>query len=280
MNKFVIAVLILSGIARSVAAYETDMLPHASKKAQQSYQNDYKYADLHRAFALASGGAWSWKSGFETVELAKESALETCSKYTQQKCILYAVDDRVVFNNKIWSESWGPYKTSQQVHKAKTGTLVDQKFYDVVFTDPKGIKKSISDLKGKTIFVHFWASWCPSCRQEFSTLIDMYKILKDIMGDKVEFVVLQVRESIDTSNQWVKQHKLTALPLSDSGFDTNNQMTLKTGTKIKDRTLAKVFPASYVLDKNGIVIFSHMGSIDDWSEYIPFFKDAVERSGK
>ena len=263
-------------------AYEADAIPHVSKKAQDSFQFDYSYANFHRAFALASGGAWSWKSGKETVEQAKKSALDACSSYTQQKCMLYSVDDQVVFDREAWIRSWGPYKTTQQAAQAETGTLLGQKFYDVRFIGPDKKQKSISDFKGKVTFVHFWGCWCPSCRFEFSTLTDLYQILNDTMGDDVEFVVLQVRESIETAREWAEKHGFTTLPLSDSGIQGEDDLELKLrdGSGIKDRKLARVFPASYVLDRNGVVVFSHMGSIDNWTEYISFFKDVVERSGK
>jgi hypothetical protein len=108
----------------------------------------------------------------------------------------------------------------------------------------------------------------------------MYQILNDVAGDQVEFVVLQVREPIKTARAWAKENNVEALPLSDSGVKSSKdrQLTLKDGSRIDDRKLAKAFPASYVLDKNGLVIFSHMGSVSDWSEYVPFFLDAVRKS--
>ena len=71
------------------------------------------------------------------------------------------------------------------------------------------------------------------------------------------------------------------LPLSDSGIKNEEDyyLKIKGGNKKKDRDLAKIFPASYVLDKNGVVIFSNMGSIENWTEYVNFFKHAVEKSG-
>lgn len=94
------------------------------------------------------------------------------------------------------------------------------------------------------------------------------------MGDQVEFVVLQLREPISQAKKWAKTNGLEALPLSDSGVKSSDDklLTVKGGEKIPDRQLARVFPASYVIDKHGVVVFSHMGSIDDWSEYVGFLK--------
>ena len=259
-----------------------DEIPQVSQKAQDSFQFDYAYANSHRAFAIAPGGAWSWQADKPTKDEAKKAALDACAKYTQQKCVLYALDNEIVFNQQEWFSLWGPYKTKKQAEQSAIGNKRGQIFPDLAFTNPQGVKKTISDLKGKLVFVHLWGCWCPPCRVEFVTLIDMYRILQDTLGDQVEFVVLQLREPISQARAWAKKNNLTALPLSDSGVKSVDDkfLTVKGGEKIPDRQLAHVFPASYVVDKHGIVIFSHMGSIDDWSEYISFFKHAVEKSGK
>ena len=251
-----------------------------SKKAQNSFQFDYSYANQHKAFAIAPGGAWSWVANKASAEEAKQTALQACSSYTQQKCMLYALDGRIVFDREEWSGLWGPYPTVAYAKQAQTGTRVGQKFADVAYTDPKGKKKTISQLKGKIVFVHFWGCWCPSCRYEFKSLINMYRILSDIAGDQIEFVVLQVREPISQSRDWAKANGVDVLPLSDSGVQSakDKELTLKGGKRIADRELAKAFPASYVLDRNGVVLFSHMGSVSDWSEYVPFFMNAVNNT--
>lgn len=264
------------------AGLGTEPVPHVNQKAQESFQFDYTYADMHRAFAIAPGGAWAWNSGSPTVEDATRAALESCGRYTEQKCVIYAVNNEIVFDAQKWSGLWGPYKNKKQASQSETGNKLGQKFPDLIFTDPGGVKKSISDIKGKVAFVHLWGCWCPPCRKEFETLIDMYRIVKDLMGEQVQFVVLQLREPISQAREWAQKNSLTALPLSDSGVENSEDkfLTVKSGEKIPDRQLAHVFPASYVIDKHGIVVFSHMGSIDDWSVYVPFFMDVVKRSGK
>ncbi len=274
-------VLFLLLFSIAAEADETINIPHVDQKAEDSYQFDYIYADFHRAFAIAPGGAWAWKSNEVTVEQAKQSALNACSSYTQQKCHLFSVDDQIVFDKQAWIKSWGPYKNRQQAKKAETGTLLGQRFYDVVFTTPEGVKKTISDLRGKVVFIHFWGCWCPSCRYEFGTLTDMYRILTS-KHDDIAFVILQLREPISKAKQWARDNSFTTLPLSDSGAksDEDKELRLKDGSKIKDRKLARVFPASYVLDKNGLVVFSHMGSVENWTEYLAFFEDVIQHSGK
>jgi thiol-disulfide isomerase/thioredoxin len=278
---FILLVFMFLYSGKTVADELVD-IPHVAEKAQISFEFDYLYAAPHRAFAIAPGGAWSWSAGKETSDIARASALTACGRYTEQKCVLYAADDEIVFDSKKWSGLWGPYLNRQQAKKAATGIDPGEIFPDLVFTDPQGLKKTISNYKGKVVFVHFWGCWCPPCRHEFASLIDMYRILLDTVGDQVEFVVLQMREPISQSRKWAKENNVEALPLSDSGVKNKSDTTLwlKSGATIDDRELATVFPASYVLDKQGVVVFSHMGSVSDWSQYVMFFRDVVSRSGK
>jgi thiol-disulfide isomerase/thioredoxin len=279
MYRFLLIVLLLPALASAV---EYEDIPHVSRKAQDSFQFDYLYASPHRAFAIAPGGAWSWVAGKASIEEARQGALSACQNYTQQQCIIYAQDEKRLFDKQQWPQLWGPYKNDRQAKTAPPGTRLGETFPDLVYTDPAGKIRSIHELRGKVVFVHFWGCWCPSCRYEFTSLIDMYRILKDTLGEQIEFVVLQVREPISTARKWARDNNVEALPLSDSGVQSekDRELTIRGGRKIADRTLATAFPASYVLDKHGLVVFSHMGSVADWTEYVPFFKDVVSRSGK
>jgi len=277
MLRILLMLLLLPGLA---CALDNEQIPHVGRKAQDSFQFDYAYAGPHKAFAIAPGGAWSWVAAKPSLQQARQDALAACQNYTQQTCIIYAADDERVFDKQQWQTLWGPYLTAKQAGKATVGTRRGQKFPDLIYTDPAGKIRSISDLKGKLVFVHFWGCWCPSCRYEFASLIDMYRILRDTMGKQIEFVVLQVREPISTARKWARDNNVDALPLSDSGVQSakDRQLSIRGGGKIDDRILATAFPASYVIDKNGIVVFSHMGSVSDWSEYVPFFKDVAQHS--
>src|SRR3972149_9141638 len=42
-----------------------------------------------------------------------------------------------------------------------------------------GRKVSLQDYRGKIVFLHFWATWCKPCIEEFPTIDRMYKEYKD-----------------------------------------------------------------------------------------------------
>ena len=260
---------------------EAAAIPHVGERARENYIQ-YLYAGQHKAFAIAPGGAWAWRSDAASPEQARQLALSSCQSNSQQKCVVYAENDQVVFDADTWPTLWGPYLNNKQAAQAATGNRVGQRLYDLSFKTNKGKPRSLSKLKGKLVFVHFWGSWCPPCMREFPSLLQLQQQLNTQLPGKVEMVLLQMREPYNVAREWAKQNDFSSLPLYDSGAlsDETTTLSLKGGAKIADRRLAKAFPSSYVLDKNGIVIFSHYGPITNWQDYLPFFSHAAAASSK
>ena len=48
------------------------------------------------------------------------------------------------------------------------------------------------------------------------------------------------------------------------------------GGSLPDRYLAPAFPSNYAIDPNGVIIFTHVGAIENWKAFLRLFKHAVE----
>jgi thiol-disulfide isomerase/thioredoxin len=268
--------LVTTTLAAEPAVSDVDAIPHVGKRARESYV-DYLYADPHKAFAIGPGGAWAWQAGKASPQVAEQAAIEYCERYSQQKCVAYAVNDKLVFDSKQWSTLWGPYLSKAEAAQAPVGNKVGERFYDLAFKDEKGKRKTIADLRGKVVFIHFWGSWCPSCMIEFPSLVRLQKQLNQELGKQVELVILQAREPFSESIKWARKNGFADVTLYDSGVKSlsDTEMQLADGSRIQDREVAKTFPTSIVLDKNGIVVFYHTGPVNNWMEYIEFFRDSA-----
>jgi peroxiredoxin len=56
------------------------------------------------------------------------------------------------------------------VHEARADVAVGQDATAFVATTLDGKKFDLSSLKGKVVLLNFWATWCPSCRDEMPEL--------------------------------------------------------------------------------------------------------------
>lgn len=280
--KFAVWFLLLLVSASVGAAPPLDdaaAIPHLGERAREAYAQSFLPSGTHRAFAIAPGGAWAWAAEKEDADAAREAALDACGKHSEIRCVPYVVDDRVVFDDKVWPSLWGPYKSRAQATLAETGGKRGMRFPDLVMASPKGRAMKLSDLRGKVVVVHFWGSWCNPCKRE---LPDLLKLVTHFKGNgELVFVLLPVREKFSDAQRWLNAQGL-ALPLYDSGVKNAEDEFLKLadGGKIQDRRLAKVFPATWVLDKHGLVVFSHVGPLEGWLQYAPFLRDVAAKSGK
>ena len=73
-----------------------------------------------------------------------------------------------------------PEKTeSQKPDQEKTGTENGEEEKipapDFTLTDQSGVSHTLSDYKGKTVFLNFWATWCPPCRGEMPDIQALYE---------------------------------------------------------------------------------------------------------
>jgi len=284
LNRALAVGLLLTASAVAVevcasGATQPGSIPHVNAKGEQNFLA-YRKAAPYKAFAIAPGGGWAWEAELPSPEAAEARALQNCQASTQQKCVLYASDDAIVFDADNWSTLWGPYASSADAATASTGARVGERFFDVAYKDAAGGTRSLSAMRGKIVFVHFWGSWCPPCLREFPALQKLHAQLEAGLPGQVAMVLLQVREPFDEAHLWAEQNRFTSLPLYDSGNggDDDTGLSLADGTRIEDRLIARVFPSSYVLDRNGIVLFSSYGPVEDWLEYLPFFEHAASHS--
>ena len=62
---------------------------------------------------------------------------------------------------------------------AHNGPQISAKFFDAKFSDVSGKIVDLSTLRGKTVVVNFWSTWCPPCIEEMPMFSDMQNQWKD-----------------------------------------------------------------------------------------------------
>lgn len=247
--------------------------PPLDEKGRAGYA-EYLQAQPHRAFAIAPGGAWSWRGEMPSVDMALQGAIEDCQTHARRRCLAYALDDQVVFDARAWAGAWRPYATQVEAARAGEGLKPGQRFPDIAYRDPAGKPRKLSDDRGRVVIVHFWGSWCPPCQREMPDLQRLHGQLR--RAPNIRFVFLPVREPVARSRDWARSRNIS-LPISDGGSPAEKQgaFLLSDGRLIGDRGVARVFPTTYVLDGHGLVLFVSTGPVGDWTSLAPLLKDAA-----
>jgi thiol-disulfide isomerase/thioredoxin len=235
---------------------------------------EFRQAPAHRAFAIAPGGAWAWRGDMPSPELAMQAALDDCRGLARRTCLPYAQDAKVVFNPQDWAQAWRPYATSAQARRASVGIKPGQRFPDLAWRDQHGKAQTLSAQRGRVVLLHFWGSWCPPCQREMPDLHKLYDRLKP--ASDIRMVFLPVREPAARSRAWLRERRI-AVPVADAGGAAEHKgvFMLGDGGRIADRDLARAFPTSYVIDRNGIVLFAQVGPVHDWLALEPLLRDAA-----
>jgi peroxiredoxin len=113
---------------------------------------------------------------------------------------------------------------------------------EIVLNDSNGTEKKLSDYRGKTVLVDFWASWCAPCRKANPKLEALYQKYKEN-----DFVIFGV--SLDTKKaSWInaiQKDKITYPQVNDPTF---------WDSKAAKAYGVEVLPSSFLIDKQGIII--------------------------
>ncbi|WP_339059994.1 TlpA disulfide reductase family protein [Tepidibacillus marianensis] len=123
---------------------------------------------------------------------------------------------------------------------------------DFTLKNEQGQNITLSQYKGKPIFINFWASWCPPCKVEMPFIQQAFEKYKD----QVVFlgVNLTSNDSRDAAINFMKSNGYQ-MPIL---FDDNKDPKKTVGTLYR----AVSIPTSYFIDKNGVIQVKHTGAME------------------
>ncbi len=108
----------------------------------------------------------------------------------------------------------------------------------------------LGDLKGKVIFLNFWATWCPPCIAEMPALNKLYNQFKD--DQNIVFIFADADGTLDKSAKFMLKRKFE-MPVYKADSD------------IPEQIFSGSLPTTVIFDKEGRLSFMHEG-IADYSD--------------
>ncbi len=61
---------------------------------------------------------------------------------------------------------------------------------DLVLVAPDGSRRTLAELQGKPVLLHFWATWCPPCKEELPGLLALGRELVQSGGPQLVAVTV------------------------------------------------------------------------------------------
>jgi peroxiredoxin len=119
---------------------------------------------------------------------------------------------------------------------------------DFHLNDLAGKPVSLSQFRGRVVFLNLWATWCPPCREEMPSIEALHRAFKS----DPNFTVLAVSEDAETKPvpNYIKSNKFDFTVL----LDPSNSVGEAYGVS--------GLPESFVIGRDGRIVAHHVGPYD------------------
>ena len=127
---------------------------------------------------------------------------------------------------------------------------------DFTLKDQYGNTHTLSDYKGKTVFLNFWATWCPPCRAEMPDIQKLYDTY-DTEGDDALIVlgIAAPNMGSEQSEEGIKKF------LEDNGY--TYPVVMDTTGEIFNAYGIFSFPTTFMIDRDGNVFGYASGQLSE-----------------
>ncbi|MGY8914260.1 MAG: TlpA family protein disulfide reductase [Flavobacteriales bacterium] len=111
--------------------------------------------------------------------------------------------------------------------------------------DKEGNSKSLAALKGKVIFLNFWATWCPPCIAEMPSIDKLH----EEMGNEVAFVMVSLDQDFEKAKAFDKR----------KGYDLP---IYAPASNLPPMYQSSAIPTTFIIDADGNLVLTHEGMAD------------------
>lgn len=118
---------------------------------------------------------------------------------------------------------------------------------NVIFQDVQGKTVSLHELKGKVVFINFWATWCPPCIHEMSSINKLKSTFDE--NENIVFLMVDMDQNFKKSIPFMEKNKY-------------NLPVYITKSEIPGELFSGALPTTIILNKNGEIEARILGGQD------------------
>jgi thiol-disulfide isomerase/thioredoxin len=115
--------------------------------------------------------------------------------------------------------------------------------FSLELTTLEGRPVTLESMKGKAIFMNFWATWCAPCLAEMPFIESLYKDLKD---ENVAFVIISTDDEAEVARKFIAAKEYT-LPI------------YRLAGRVPEMYQVRTLPTTYVISPTGKMATVHVG---------------------
>ncbi len=105
----------------------------------------------------------------------------------------------------------------------------------------------LSDFRGKVVFLNFWASWCPPCREEAPLLEAAWRRYKE---QGVVFIGVDLQDTEEAGRELLKEFAISYM----NGRDPKDRVAIDYGVY--------GIPETYFIDPTGRITAKYVGALN------------------
>lgn len=157
---------------------------------------------------------------------------------------LMMIVNGVIDINKELSVKNETQSTTYKKDEPKDFTLIDQ----------YGNSHTLSEYKGKTVFLNFWATWCPPCREEMPYINELYKEY----GENKEDVIILGIAAPKVGREGSKQEIINFLNNNKYEFP----VVMDESGEFLNKYAISAFPTTFIINSDGEIVKKVPGSMN------------------
>ena len=119
---------------------------------------------------------------------------------------------------------------------------------DFFLKDLNGNEVTLDDFEGKVLFVNFWATWCPPCREEIPGFVETYAVYHE-KGMEILGISLD-RQGVYVVKKFAEK------------YEVNYPIALGTQQLVQDYQPGQYIPTTIIIDREGKIRHRHVGYMD------------------